>query len=346
MRVFATEYLTSGAWPDAAAHPSLMREGRAMISAVLADLSRLDGVRPVTTWSASLEPPAVKGVEWVAVANAAEEEHRFRQLAADADATLIIAPEFDRILETRYRTARRVGGRLPGSELAAVELTSDKLVLAETLQRHGLPTVPTTAFTPDVPPPPEPYPKVVKPRDGAGSQAVRRIDRRDDFAVFQREAASTSNSSNWIIQPHVPGRAISAAAIVRADAAEIDLFPVCDQHLSDDGRYTYRGGTIDPGTVDDELQTAVERLIQATCTAVAGLGGYVGFDLIVPPDRPHDPVIVEINPRLTTSYLGYRELTPDNLAERMLFPDRQFPPIRWDRKPVRFEPDGRTHLSE
>jgi predicted ATP-grasp superfamily ATP-dependent carboligase len=47
--------------------------------------------------------------------------------------------------------------------------------------------------------------------------------------------------------------------------------------------------------------------------------GYVGIDLVLGPaaDGSED-VVIEVNPRLTTSYVGLRRLLRNNLAEVML----------------------------
>jgi predicted ATP-grasp superfamily ATP-dependent carboligase len=88
------------------------------------------------------------------------------------------------------------------------------------------------------------------------------------------------------------------------------------QDLSDDGRFHYRGGAVPlPGAL-------AERAVKLTAPAVEvvpGLLGYVGVDIVVgePTDGSQDQVI-ELNPRLTTSYIGLRILARTNLAEMML----------------------------
>jgi predicted ATP-grasp superfamily ATP-dependent carboligase len=54
---------------------------------------------------------------------------------------------------------------------------------------------------------------------------------------------------------------------------------------------------------------------EAVGRAVPGLRGYVGIDLI---DTVAGAVVIEINPRLTTAYVGLRESLSRNPAALML----------------------------
>ena len=75
----------------------------------------------------------------------ARRTRRFARLAAEADYTVLIAPETGGILAERARTIERVGGRSLGSTPAAIELTGDKLRLGRHLAERGI-------ATPAVPP--------------------------------------------------------------------------------------------------------------------------------------------------------------------------------------------------
>src|SRR5262249_47993413 len=96
------------------------------------------------------------------------------------------------------------------------------------------------------------------------------------------------------------------------------------------------------GRVPARLQfpAAVQRAAAEACELVVGLKGYVGVDLIVPEGAPDLPVVVEINPRLTTSYSGYSALASENPAARLLFPERAEQKIAWRTGAVLYEPDG------
>jgi predicted ATP-grasp superfamily ATP-dependent carboligase len=61
-------------------------------------------------------------------------------------------------------------------------------------------------------------------------------------------------------------------------------------------------------------QTLIE-LAGAIARALPGLWGYVGIDLV---KTPSCVWVADINPRLTTSYVGLRKLAPVNLADSVL----------------------------
>jgi predicted ATP-grasp superfamily ATP-dependent carboligase len=67
------------------------------------------------------------------------------------------------------------------------------------------------------------------------------------------------------------------------------------------------------------LNDRAQKLALRAIAPVDGISGYVGVDLVLgdPPDGSGD-VAIEINPRLTTSYVGLRALAEFNLAETLL----------------------------
>jgi tyramine---L-glutamate ligase len=331
--LFVSEYLTCGAWAGDLP-PSLLREGTAMFAAVAADFACVSGCRVVATRDARLPPADIPGVTMRTAATPADELRLFRELAAGSEATFVVAPEFDGILLGRRRLVDEVGGRFLGPSPETIEICGDKLQTFEHLRRAGLPTIAT-----------EPCdfmrgcgdtarPLVIKPRDGAGSELTFLVQSDDDFDAARCAFAAAGRVA--IRQPFVSGTALSVGVIC-AEPGRIDVFPVGAQRLSDDGRFRYLGGRIPAGGID---QRDVESLVRRAVETLPDAAGYLGFDLILPADAPRRPLIVEINPRLTTSYLGYRRLTRENLAERMLRPERASQPIVWQPAAVEFTTDG------
>jgi predicted ATP-grasp superfamily ATP-dependent carboligase len=112
--------------------------------------------------------------------------------------------------------------------------------------------------------------------------------------------------------------------------------------LSTDGRFHYGGGRL---PLSPELNERATRLARRALETVSGWRGYVGVDLVVgeATDGGQDWVI-EINPRLTTSYIGLRVLAKSNLAEAMLRIAIGEPvrPLNWREGRVQFTSDGQV----
>jgi len=121
---------------------------------------------------------------------------------------------------------------------------------------------------------------------------------------------------------------------------------VGEQKLCWESGFEYQGGLV-PADLSNDMLTSIQKLIERVCDVLPGLAGYVGFDILLPDTDPKAPLIVEINPRLTTSYTAYRRLTSDNLAELIVKSENEYPLISWDQEQsVRFHPDGSVLLKQ
>ncbi len=351
MRIFVSEYVCGGAWPEARIETSLAREGRAMLSALVEDLSRIPGAQVVTTWDARLGECSLKNCDARVVESPSDEASLFRNLICRSDVVWVIAPETSNVLCDRraifdsvmIATRAKMWPTFIGPKQPTIALCTDKLALSEYLRSQGIATpktlkLETIAFKPPatdgsltsnellVEPP-----IVIKPRDGAGSQETFVVRSDAEFAeVWQR---CEGRREAFISQPFIAGKALSVVLLIAEDGAIREVMPVAEQHLSDDSRFRYLGGRI-PADISAESAIAVQRFVEQACRAVPGLTGYVGCDIVLPKDHPLEPVLIEINPRLTTSYLGYRTLTDDNIPARLL--DANVPPLWWKSEPVTF----------
>jgi predicted ATP-grasp superfamily ATP-dependent carboligase len=86
--------------------------------------------------------------------------------------------------------------------------------------------------------------------------------------------------------------------------------------LSDDGRFKYLTSTL---PLAPDLTRRAERLALRAIDSLHEPRGYLGVDLVLG-DGAHgaDDYVIEINPRLTTSYVILRTATRENLAQAML----------------------------
>lgn len=260
----------------------------------------------------------------------------FRRLASEADATLVIAPETDGILSQLSLAVIESGGTLLGCEPSAIDLCADKKALAELWQQLGVPT-PETINPLEFPG----FPVVLKPRDGAGSQATFLIRDRQSWQECWRQARAELPESDFLVQRFAVGQPASIAFLVgpAASGLVVPLMPAA-QLLSADGRFHYLGGEV---PLSPALARRAVELGQRAVGCVKGLLGYVGVDLILGAD---DDLAIEINPRLTTSYLGLRRLFQGNLAQAMwdVFLGRDVGALAWENGTVQFTNAGQLTL--
>ena len=235
---------------------------------------------------------------------------------APRDRALIIAPETGGVL---LQLAERFADGWLGCTPEAIALATDKLAMFQHWREHGVRTPATTDREPTRC---EALPVIWKPRDGCGST--------DTFLLkdaFELAVAKASATGPMIHQEFVPGLAASVAFLNGTP-----LIP-CVQHLSTDGRFQYLGGEL---PLPPEWAERAFVIASAAVRCVPGLRGFFGVDVVL--GDTHDWAI-EINPRLTTSYVGLRRAVGFNIAERIVNGQRP-PPLPTNVPRLRFAPDG------
>lgn len=332
MRIFLYECISAGGL-GADVPDSLRREGWAMLSAIADDFMRMPDVTVATLLDDRLTRSLGHDCTRIAWP---DEPACFRDVAARCDWTLVIAPEFDDLLRRRCQIVLDVGGRMLGSAPAAIGLAGDKLATAAFWHARGVPhprtdlidPVEFARFGP---------PWIVKPRHGAGSQATYAVRNHEEKSSLWFAARRDWPDGDLIVQQYVPGEAASVAVLM-GPAQTLPLRPA-RQHLSNDGRCRYTGGSLPLPT------SLAERAVHLAQNAVAGLPGllgYVGVDLVLglAADASEDYAI-EINPRLTTSYIGLRRSCRQNLAAAMLRCVRgeTIEPLHWNDAEIHFSVD-------
>ncbi len=311
-RVLVYEYLTGGglysrryATGEVA---SLVAEGQSMAEAVCTDLNRIAGVEVVRMVDARL-PLAHLPYRYVTVGSSQEETDALSTWSRRADWTLLVAPETGQRLVRRCELVERSGGRLLSPDAQFVALAGDKCATAGLLGQHAI----STPFGVCVPalttlPRDFPYPALLKPCDGAGSVATYRVT---SFEQFDAHLAGTPSMR---LEQWVDGKPVSVAALTGPRARR--CLPACGQRISDDGLCRYLGGST---PLHAPLAGRATRLAAAVLEALPDTNGYVGIDMILGADAGGaDDVVLEVNPRLTTSYVGLRQRAVTNLAEAML----------------------------
>jgi tyramine---L-glutamate ligase len=302
VNLFVFEMVTGGGRTAEPLPSSLTREGDLMVSALLRDLGQLPGLRLTTSRDPRLPP--VPGVTAIGMAQGEDPWELYARGVRGADAAWPIAPETGGALERLSRDTLALGKRLIGSNPEAVRLTASKRATARALDAAGVPVVPTFTAA-------EPLPRlagawVVKPDDGAGCDGVLIVP--DGPAAAQRLAR---DGPGLVAQPWIEGCALSLSLLCCDGRAA--LVSCNRQHVRIvDGRPELAAITVN-ALPDPEGRFA--DLADRIAAAIPGLWGYVGVDLIL---SVRGPVVLEINPRLTTSYCGLHPALGFNAAALVL----------------------------
>jgi tyramine---L-glutamate ligase len=332
MQIFVYEWATGGGLVEEPGPlpASLVREGSAMIGALVADLQRIQDCQVVVLRDPRVVQLALGASEVAEVLSRFSHDEELERLGAAANATILIAPEFDGILLKAARRVVAAGGRLISPSPEFIRIAADKHRTCEALSAAGVPVPDGRVLETDEPLPPDfPYPAVVKPVDGAGSQ--------DSY--FVRGAYDVPPAYAWRrrIEAYMPGLPASAALLC-GPAARIGLMP-CKQRISDDGRLRYLGGELPLAAgFTERAKSLAERALAALPATV----GYVGVDLVLgrEPDGSED-VVIEVNPRLTTSYVGLRAAARTNQAEAMWRAGKgETPAVEFGDRSIEFDTSG------
>ncbi|QDS99405.1 ATP-grasp domain-containing protein [Adhaeretor mobilis] len=337
MHVFLYEWVTGGGLVEESGRlpSSLLAEGAAMASALAADFLQLTDSRVTVLRDLRLDEPAYTGCEIIEVHSSAQQFELLAACAEKADYTLAIAPEFDRHLHNTVAHLQSGSSISLNAGLEFINLTADKRATAERLAIHAVPVPQATLVRGDEERLPDdfPYPAVLKPVDGAGSQHTLRVE----------GALDQPDPHPWPrrLEQYILGRPASVLFIC-GPSGETPL-PPCWQRLSTDGRFQYLGGSL---ILVKALAQRATDLASRALSALAPVSGFIGVDLILgEATNGSEDFVIEVNPRVTTSYAGLRAVVKENLAGMAIAAATGSPITPTSRGiPLEFTADGQITL--
>lgn len=240
-----------------------------------------------------------------------------RELLSEVDAAFLIAPETGGVLYSLALETVKSGVELFSPLPSAIELTADKSKLLQIAEKLGL-NVPehrvleVTSSVDKIGKIAENmgYPVVFKVLDGAGSEGMSLVHRREEIPLAIEKIRSVSNCDMFLLEKFVEGIDASVSLVSNGKAAfPLSLNSQSMRMKSPLEESKYEGGYVPlRHTLKDSAFEAAKTLVEN----IEGLQGYVGVDLILSEGKV---TILEVNPRLTTSYLGLRMVFRQNVAK-------------------------------
>ncbi len=302
MRIFVYEHVTGGGMLDDPHMRALAAEGELMVRALVDDLTALRGIEVTVMRDFRLSPelPAK-----VLVVQSGGFNDVFARAVKDCDAVWPIAPEHDGILLRITHDIVAQGRTLLGCRADAVEITTSKRATSLTLAQTGIPVAAVYASADELPSSAGGI--VVKPDDGTGTQDTFFFEDRVKLNRWLRGHAGMK----WIFQSFVPGEARSLSLLCCEGRARL---LACNRQkvALKDGAFRFGGVTVN--AIDDN-DGRYGALAGDIARALPGLWGYCGVDFV---EGESGPIVIEINPRLTTSYAGLRRAIGSNPAQLVL----------------------------
>ncbi|MGZ8214290.1 MAG: ATP-grasp domain-containing protein [Methylosarcina sp.] len=307
MKILVFEYIAGGGFNRRELPVSLANEGRLMLQALLDNLAAVNSIdiTVMLDWRIA-ETVDLHGFHPVIINREYDCHACFDHLVGRFDAVWPIAPEYGGVLSELCQSVEKQGIKLLTSPSSAVAVAGDKLLTYHRLCEHQIATVPTRlleesgfGFYAGE--------NIAKPVDGIGCADSYVITNKEDQETLP---SKIQGKGRYIVQPHVPGKKTSLSCLFKqgegwllcANRQEFKLIQK-QYHLSEI-------------VVNDTRNLEPFRpLVASVARAFPELWGYAGIDLIETPD---DIRVLEINPRLTTSFAGIASALGINTASLVL----------------------------
>ncbi|WP_428354137.1 ATP-grasp domain-containing protein [Methyloprofundus sp.] len=309
MRLLVFEFITGGGFINQPLPASLLQEGHLMRKALLDDLGCIENLEVLVLQDARLDQNDVElKAAWQTIIISQQMDlQALLSGQVEYDAVYLIAPETDGVLAFWCQFFNQQGKKLYTSGQQAVGLCQDKLATSTLLQNAGIACVPTSSY--DNLTGYRHGSWVIKVNDSVGCDQVYFLQTQQDWkCVLPRLQADKS----YIVQPFIPGKSLSLSCLFYQGQA---YFLCCNQqHLVvEQQQFVLSACTVN---IANQNRHKYHKLCEQIAKAMPQLFGYAGIDFIE--TDTGEVLILEINPRLTTSYAGIKAALGINVAELVL----------------------------
>ena len=231
----------------------------------------------------------------------------FSDIIPKIDLVWVIAPEINSELE-RFHIASQKKLWI-GSDLQAIRLASNKLETKKYLKSLGINTPDEITFESLRK---KNYTKAVyKPIDGAGTTDTYIIENEKTIINTLSKERSCFFLEEW-----VEGTAYSVS--LNCNLSDFEILSINKQHITSNhlGKLFYGGIKPVETKMFKKLRESILPSISLIVANITDLRGFIGIDFILKENSQIS--IIEINPRLTCSYVGLSKYNKDNTAVKIL----------------------------
>jgi predicted ATP-grasp superfamily ATP-dependent carboligase len=329
-KIFIFEFVSGGGYNQVDIPSSLFCEGYAMLRTIIEDFKKL-GYQIITLLdvrishlSRYLKTDMVKLVK-------PEDEFLkiYTNYVKKSTFCFIIAPEFSKHLYNLTQIAKDLNKKILSINLNGVWLGTSKLetykyFIANKVNTPKSYKIPLKGGEMDVDFILQKFDQlgssiIMKPEDGAGSELIYHFTTKDQILLlFERAKANFDIARSYIVQEFIDGDDLSISIINRTNSEKINdrdqiILSINAQNVQniDSNKDSYYLGGFTPVENYKVLRNKFEKILKSM--DLTSFQGYFGIDFIKKADN--SIYFIEINPRLTTSYIGIRNILDFNPLE-------------------------------
>jgi len=332
-KLFVFEFVSGGGFNQSDIPPSLLCEGFGMLKSIITDFKRLDfEISTILDYrifflSKYLQADIIKTID-------SKENflRKYKTLVKNSKYVFIIAPESSNILYNLSKIVRNHKKILLSTNLEGIKIGTSKINTYSFFKVNNLITPKTYLI---------PYKKnyldidfiiqkfyklqtpiVIKPEDGVGAESIYYFETENQIrAHFQQYKDALDSTRKYIIQNYIKGFDLSASLIgthplMNSSTDSPIILSINSQAVNiknPNHESEYFGGQT---PVKDAKDICINLKNSIKFPKFSKFRGYFGIDLIKKEDL--QLYFIEINPRLTTSYIGLRNIINQNPANLIL----------------------------
>jgi len=319
------EHFSSGGVEETESLPfNILSEGFAMLRTCVDGFSKCKGVRVTTILDNRIKDySSIFNVKSIELLKGGSLSTFLNNVISDFDACLVIAPESDNILEN-YSSCIEHKTCLLAPSPFAINFASNKLKVISLAKKLGIKIPPTVIVSRnnDFDKTLNPIkalgtPLVVKPVYGCGCEGISFIKNFDTKIIMKAiEKAFNSNKKirpEIIVQKWIEGIPASVSLISNG----LNSIPLCLNYqnieISKDSPLIHYSGGHCP--LIHEKKKEAFKMSQKLLSKIKGIRGYIGVDIVLTDD---EIFLMEVNPRITTSFLGQYAFLGPKLNQMIL----------------------------
>ncbi len=322
MRLLIHEHVSGGSFADEPIPSGVLSEGFAMLRTLISDFKAAGHYVTTTLDSrlARLTPP-IDADCIVPVFSSREVQVAIRKVSASADAAYVIAPETEGVLQSLVESVEQTGAASLNCPASTIGKVTDKTFLQASLRKLGLPTPETIMFSvadgvAEIKRAVHGrlhFPLIFKPSNDVACCGLSVVRNESQVADAVGKIKRESSSKRFLAQELIKGAAASVSLIsTGSEALSISLNRQDVMIGAPDVISSYNGGLV---PFDHPLRPRAFAVAEKIVKSFRDLRGYVGVDLVL---TEEEAVAIEVNPRLTTSYIGLRRVVNFNPAQAIV----------------------------